>query len=372
MSLVSALSKRLNQIFHTWCEDGEEDILYYLLFPLLYILSFFYSTGVKSRFFLYRFGIFKTHRLACTVISIGNITIGGSGKTPIAMYLAERLASIGKKVVILSRGYKGKAGDIAIVSDGKHISLGPEDAGDEPYLMATKIKTVPVIVGRDRYKTGLYAIEKFSPDIIILDDGFQHIRLARDIDILLVDSRRAFGNGYLFPLGILREPLNGLKRATLVLLKKSEENTLESEEKNSSQLTGQMKDFPIIPFTYKPVAIRNLVNGARLHIDSLKGKRVATLSGIADPKSFKGTVEGLGAVVIREFSYPDHYKYTSCELNNIVKQMKDIDVEILITTEKDAVKLEKLQIGNLSIFALEIDIHIKNPDILNKAVGLNA
>ncbi|OGQ25186.1 MAG: hypothetical protein A3D29_06925 [Deltaproteobacteria bacterium RIFCSPHIGHO2_02_FULL_42_44] len=131
-----------------------------------------------------------------------------------------------------------------------------------------------------------------------------------------------------------------------------------------------MKDFPIIPFTYKPVAIRNLVNGARLHIDSLKGKRVATLSGIADPKSFKGTVEGLGAVVIREFSYPDHYKYTSYELNSIVKQMKDI--EILITTEKDAVKLEKLQIGNLSIFALEIDIHIKNPDILNKAVGLNA
>lgn len=370
MSLVSTLSKRLNHIFHTWCEDGEKDILYYLLFPLLYILSFFYSTGVKLRFFLYRFGIFKTHRLACTVISIGNITIGGSGKTPIAMYLAERLESIGKKVVILSRGYMGKINDIGVVSDGENIFLNPVNAGDEPYLMALKLKTVPVIVGRDRYKAGLYAIEKFSPDVIILDDGFQHIRLARDVDILLVDSRRAFGNGYLFPLGILREPLSGLKRATLVLLKKSGKNTQESEEKNIAKLTGQMKDFPIITFTYKPVAIRNLVNGARLQIDFLKGKRVATLSGIADPKSFKGTVEGLGAVVVREFSYPDHYNYSSYDLNNIAQQMDGI--VMLITTEKDAVKLTKLLKGNLSIFALEIDIHIKNPDILNKAVGLNA
>jgi len=367
---LGRFSKEINSFFHTVAEDDKKGFLFYLFFLPLYILSTLYGIVIKSRLFLYHVGIFKIRKLDCRVISVGNITVGGSGKTPLAMYLAQKFIEEGKRPAILSRGYKGKIRDMGIVSDGENVLLTPEEAGDEPYLMATKLKAVPVIIGRNRYKAGLYATEKFNPDVIILDDGFQHMSLARDVDILLIDSRRGIGSGYLFPLGLLREPLSSLKRASLVLLKKSEENTLESEEKNSSQLTGQMKDFPIIPFTYKPVAIRNLVNGARLHIDSLKGKRVATLSGIADPKSFKGTVEGLGAVVIREFSYPDHYKYTSYELNSIVKQMKDI--EILITTEKDAVKLEKLQIGNLSIFALEIDIHIKNPDILNKAVGLNA
>ncbi|HBR17469.1 MAG TPA: tetraacyldisaccharide 4'-kinase [Deltaproteobacteria bacterium] len=376
---MGRFSLSINSLFNKLVESNKKEFSFYLLFLPLYILSTLYGFGIKSRLFLYHIGMFKILKLGCRVVSVGNITVGGSGKTPIAMYLAQRFIEKGKRPVILSRGYKGKIRDMGIVSDGKDVLLNPEDAGDEPYLMATKLKTVPVIVGRDRYKAGLYAIEKFNPDIIILDDGFQHIRLARDVDILLVDSRRVFGNGYLFPLGILREPLSGLKRATLVLLKKSKVWGLplqalsrgqESEEKNIAKLTGRMKDFPIIPFAYKPVAIRNIVNDARLNIDFLKGKRVATLSGIADPKSFKGTIEGLGAVVIREFVYPDHYNYTSYELNSIVKQMKDI--EILITTEKDAVKLEKLQIGNLSIFALEIDIHIKNSDMFNKAVGLNA
>lgn len=376
---MGRFSTVINSFFNKLVEGNNKGFLFYLLFLPLYILSIVYGIGVKSRLFLYRIGIFKARRLGCNVISIGNITVGGSGKTPMTIYLSQRFVEKGKRPVILSRGYKGKINDIGVVSDGENIFLNPDNAGDEPYLMALKLKGVPVIVGRDRYKAGLYAIEKFNPDIIILDDGFQHIRLARDIDILLIDSRRAFGNGYLFPLGMLREPLSGLKRATLVLLKKSGVWGLplqvlsrgqESEEKNSSKLTGQMKDLPIIPFTYKPVAIRNLANGARLNIDFLKGKRVGTLSGIADPKSFKGTVEGLGAVVIREFAYPDHYNYSSYDLNKIVQQIDGIDM--LITTEKDAVKLTKILKGNLPIFALEIDIHINNLDMLNEAVGLNA
>src|SRR3972149_5270497 len=172
------INEQITCIFNKWMEGEGRGILFYLLVPFLYIASFLYGIGVRISFFLYRIGIFKTRRLDCKVISVGNITIGGSGKTPMAIYLAERLRERGKKVAILSRGYKGKIKDVGVVSDGENILLGPEDAGDEPYLMAVRLKTVPVIVGRDRYRTGMYAVERFEPDIIILDDGFHHIRLA--------------------------------------------------------------------------------------------------------------------------------------------------------------------------------------------------
>ncbi len=366
------ISEHINRIFNKWMEGEGRGFLFYLLVPFLYITFLLYGIGVRLRFFLYHIGVFQTHRLDCKVISIGNITTGGSGKTPMAIYLAERLLERGKKVAILSRGYKGKIKDVGVVCDGENILLGPEDAGDEPYLMAVRLKTVPVIVGRDRYKTGTYAVERFNPDIILLDDGFQHIRLARDMDIVLIDLRRGFGNGYLFPMGILRESLRGLNRASFFMVKGNELQIANLKKQNK----------PIISFNYKPQAVINLLDNSRHNVDTLKGKKVVALSGIAEPKSFSETLKELGAIIIKEIIYPDHYFYTFDDL----KKIKDAaaEAEIIVTTEKDGVKLKRLSpdkpvpasskqgnirgqaIKDLPIYTIAVDINIKNTKDFNE------
>ncbi|MDP2681720.1 MAG: tetraacyldisaccharide 4'-kinase [Deltaproteobacteria bacterium] len=347
------ISEQITRIFNDWME-GEGRWF-------LYLPSLLYGIGLRLRFLLYCIGVFKTHRLDCKVISIGNITTGGSGKTPMAIYLAERLLERGKKVIILSRGYKGKIKDVGVVSDGENILLGPEDAGDEPYLMAVKLKTVPVIVGRDRYRAGMYAVERFKPDIIILDDGFQHIRLARDMDIALIDSRRGFGNHRLFPMGILREPLSGLNRASFFMVK-GNELQIANCKLQIANLKKQNK--PIISFNYKPQAVINLLDNSRHNVDTLKGKKVVALSGIAEPRSFSETLKELGAIIIKEIIYPDHHFYTLDDL----KKIKDAaaEAEIIVTTEKDGVKLKRLSIKDLPLYTIAVDVNIKNTKDFNE------
>ncbi|MBI5047598.1 MAG: tetraacyldisaccharide 4'-kinase [Deltaproteobacteria bacterium] len=374
---MGRLAKRLNQIYNKLSQGDEKGFLYYSAFLPLYFFSLLYGIGVRVRFFLYLIGLFKTRKLDCKVISIGNITVGGSGKTPMAIFLAEKFREKGKKVVILSRGYNGKIKDIGVVSDGENILLGPEDAGDEPYLMAAKLKTIPVIVGRDRYTTGLYAIERFKPDVIILDDGFQHIRLYRDVDIVLIDLRKGFGNGHLFPLGTLREPFSGLKRGTFFLMK----GIRPLFEKNASQLfisliKGLAKARPngaiehcLGYFTYESKNICNLFDNDRLDVSILKNKRVIALSGIADPKSFKHTLEGLGASVIKEIALPDHYAYTHKDIQIIAREAEGVDM--VITTMKDAVKLKSFSIEHLPIYALDIEVEIEGVEIFEKVAGLH-
>ena len=364
------MSKGLTYIYNKINQEDGKDFVYYAVFVPLYFLSILYGIGVRLRFLLYCIGVFKAHRLDCKVISVGNITIGGSGKTPMAIYLAKRLLERGKKAVILSRGYRGKIKNVGVVSDGENILLYPEDAGDEPYLMAVKLKTVPVIVGRDRYRAGMYAVERFKPDIIILDDGFQHIRLHRDMDIALIDLRRGFGNGHLFPMGILREPLSGLRRASFFMVKGNE---LQSANCKVQIANLKKQNKPIISFNYKPQAVINLLDNSRYNVDTLKGKKVAALSGIADPKSFSETLKELGAIVIKEIVYPDHHFYTSDDLKNIKDTASE--AEIIVTTEKDGVKLKRLfpdtnirgqAIKDMPIYTIAVDVNIENTKYFNE------
>ena len=358
------ISEQISSIYSQWIE-GERRGLYFLL-PLLYIFSILYGIGVKLRLFFYRIGAFKIRRLNCKVISIGNITVGGSGKTPMTIHLAEWLRDRDKKVAILSRGYKGRIKGIGVVSDGEKIVLGPEDAGDEPYLMAARLKNIPVIVGRDRHRAGMYAIEKFRPDVIILDDGFQHIGLVRDLDIVLIDGKRGFGSGYLFPMGILREPISSLKRASVFMVKGSELG-IRNYELRIMNLKEQNR--PLVFLEYKPKAVISLADNSRLNVDILKGKKVAALSGIADPKSFRDTIEGLGAYVIKEIIYPDHHSYAADDLNDIIAETEGADM--VVVTEKDWVKLKGCSIKGLPVYVLAIDVEIKDAEAFERVLGLN-
>jgi tetraacyldisaccharide 4'-kinase len=192
---------------------------------LLYACSQAYELAARLRVKLYETGFLKQQNLQCKVVSIGNITVGGTGKTPVTLHVADLLRRMGYKVAVISRGYGGSAGKKAgIVSDGQEIKMTPEEAGDEPYMISLKLKGIPVIVGRDRVKAGRFAIGEFGSDIIVLDDGFQHLGLRRDLNIVLLDSANPFGNGYLLPRGVLREPLSHLGRADAFVLTRSDLN----------------------------------------------------------------------------------------------------------------------------------------------------
>ncbi len=242
-------------------------------------LSLAYGAGVRLRLFLYGAGILKTKRLPCAVISVGNITAGGTGKTPVTMHIAELLKKRGRRVAILSRGYKRRSKGVCVVSDGKDILLDPLQAGDEPYLMALRLPGVPVIVGEDRVKAGEYLIKRFSPECIVLDDGFQHVRLSRDLNILLVDSKTGLGNDQLLPGGILREPSGGIGRADLILVK---DTGLKASEEQ------RLKGFnlPLLRFHYNVTGAFQLMRKRRLAPARLKGKKVLALAGVANPQSF--------------------------------------------------------------------------------------
>lgn len=315
---------------------------------LLSALSAVYGTGVGLRNFLYSSGAFKTHRLPCRVISVGNITVGGTGKTPIAIFIAGLLKGKGYKTVILSRGYGGKAQGPALVSDGRQTLLSPDIAGDEPCLMAARLPGVPVIVSPDRVKGGLFAIEKFSPDFIILDDGFQHRRLERDINIVLIDSKEGFGNGYLLPRGILREPLEGLRRANLVLIKGGEPDGEVKE-------TLKKYDIPAMTFDYSITGMAEVASGSPKKLSDIKGTRALAFAGLANPDSFFSAVETLGVEITKKLKYPDHHPYAPSDIETI--KANTGNGGIAITTEKDAVKLKALA-GAFPLYALRIEARL--------------
>lgn len=310
-------------------------------------LSRAYGAVVRMRNLLYGAGVLGRKRLPRPVISVGNLTVGGTGKTPMAMHIAGFILAGGKRPAVISRGYKGSARGLTVVSDGGGLRSTPDEAGDEPCLMADRLEGVPVVVCADRFRAGEYAIENLGADFIILDDGFQHTRLARDIDILLVDGAAGFGNGYLLPRGILREPVSSALRADAVFVK---------GRKGDAPVELKPLGLPTSAFDYKPTALVNLSTGAEAKPSALKGARVAAVSALADPRSFISTLEGLGAEVTASLDYPDHHVYSTADLDAIRSASGGADM--VVTTEKDGVKLAKLLggPGTLDIYALRIDV----------------
>ncbi len=334
---------------------------------LLTFLSVLYLAAVQLRTLLYRVRILRSRSVTAWVISVGNITLGGTGKTPVVERLARLLHSRGRKVAVISRGYRRKTGPrwrrlrekvlgaptTRMVSDGRNMLLNSRVAGDEPYLLAANLEGVPVLINRNRVKAALYAIRKLKADTIILDDGFQYLGLKRDLDIVLIDSEYPFGNGRLFPRGILREPLRNLSRAGLLLITKARPG---GQEELTAKLRRYNQQVEILECRHNPVYLRDVRTSIKASLEFIKGSKAATLAGIANPYGFEKMLRELGVEVIYSRRFADHHFYTQQELIDTLNRASRRGAEILLTTEKDAVRFPRLPPGKIPVFFLRVQI----------------
>ena len=279
----------------------------------------------------------RRHGLPAFVISVGNLVVGGTGKTPLTLWLAHHLRTFGRNPAILSRGYKSKGASVARVP-----SLGPSfqealEFGDEPTLMARKAAPVPVWVGKDRWRSGNLAIRRDRVDTLILDDGFQHLALERNLDLVLVDAHCPFGNGSLLPLGPLREPPEHLVRADAIVLTRAEDP--EKTEATRSRIADWFPEKPIFACVHRLIGLNAGLEVQHIPITALHGRKTIAFAGIARPESFSLLLQEAGIAVSRSFSFPDHHRYQSADLMMLIKAMKECDAPFLITTEKDMVRL---------------------------------
>jgi len=432
----------------------------------LYTLSLFYGAGVRLRNSLYDSRLFEAKRLPCPVVSVGNITVGGTGKTPMVILIANMLLRKGRRPVVLSRGYaaKGKR-SLTVVSDGKRILAGPDESGDEPFLIAVSAGGVPVLTGRNRHTAGMHAIEKLGADTLVLDDAFQHRQVFRNVNILLLDAERPFGNGCLLPRGTMREPGGALRRADIIVLTRADEHassglkqkierirpdvpvfiawhrpvgivplsTLQSRmpfpssdslspdsdssfpssdslspdsdssfPSSDSLSPDSDSSFPpsdslspdsdssfpssdsLSPDSYSsfppsslsfprrresttkktsiPDPVRNdnslSRDGKLYNLDSLKDRRVFAFAGIARPDSFRKSIESLGGKVAEFRTYPDHHPYTVKDVEDIIRASREMSADIILTTEKDGVKIYGLgyPVPDISVLRIEMEI----------------
>jgi tetraacyldisaccharide 4'-kinase len=316
--------------------------------------SMVYRTVIFLRRIFYSLHIFNKKKIVCPVISVGNITLGGTGKTPLVIQTADLLSHYKKQVVVISRGYgRNNESDIIEVSDGSSVLVDTQTGGDEPVLIASKLHGIPVVVGKNRYQAASFAMERFRPDVVVLDDGFQHIQLKRDIDIVLVDARNPFGSGKLFPAGILREPLGALRRAHAILITNTDStydmNALkETVQRNTRARIFTSQQVPVDMIDYRSNDIKPL--------SALRGSKVLALSGIARPDSFSSLLTSLGADIVATCTYPDHFNYQRSDLAAVFQKAADEKVNMIVTTEKDAIRLKNLHADG--IWALRIELSI--------------
>ena len=320
-----------------------------------YLLSLPYGGAVRARSRLFDLGVLRQERIGCPVVSVGNLTVGGTGKTPMVILLAGLLKQWGLRPAVLSRGYGGKSrSGVLVVSDGRDVLAGPEEAGDEPVLIARRLRDVPVLAGPKRVITGRYALEHFDIDAILLDDGFQHRYLMRDLDIVLLDSRQPLGNGFVLPRGPLREAPSALERAGLIAFTRSEGGAAPPVD---GRLSAILSRRPSLRTRIRPTALIE-AEGAELPLSDLARKRVFAFAGIAQPESFRQTLEALGATITGFRAFPDHHRYTAEDLGRIEHDAGLSRADIVLATEKDLVKLQGIPQALSRLCALAVETEI--------------
>jgi tetraacyldisaccharide 4'-kinase len=329
---------------------------YHVPLHLLFrVASIFYRLGLYLNRLAYRSGIFSTRSLSGRVISVGNLTLGGTGKTPVVIMIAEILRDQGLKPAILSRGYGGDSNEkVNVVSDGKKLLLSADQAGDEPVMIARRLKNIPVLTGKDRFLTGKHALEHFGVDTLILDDGYQHLGLARDLNILLLDQRKPLGNGHLFPAGELREPVKASKRADMICFTRCKGN------ENFDLQTGRPKLPVNITVTQTELRLKSftrLDNQETISKAVLKGQPVAAFCGIANPSDFCDTLKTAGAQVVFFRAFPDHHRYGTDDLKTVEQEAKKAGAQYIVVSEKDSVKIDPSDFS-LPVLKMIVDVEI--------------
>ena len=334
----------------------------HVLLAILKFASLVFTGIVRMRLLGYRVGLHQRYPLGCQVISVGNITAGGTGKTPVVEKLARELQREGRKVAILSRGYRKKEAPWwrrkieppRVVSDGTRIFLDSEMGGDEPYMLANNLPGVAVVVDKNRVKAGRHAVKHFGCDTLVLDDGFQYLKLLHSLEVVLVDKTNPFGNGNLLPRGVLREPVKNLRRADFIFITKSDGNSASLR----AQIRGLNPSAEIIECNHAPRHLVNAFTGEQLPLTWLNAKKVGALSGIAVPKGFENFLKKFGATLAFAERHADHHRYSAKEILNAINRAADLGASALVTTEKDAVRFPRLQATAVPVLYLRVEIEL--------------
>ncbi len=318
--------------------DERKSAVFIPLKLLLYLASLIYGSVIIYRGVMYRLHVFNGRKAPLKVISVGNITLGGTGKTPFAMALAKILEEdLKKNVCVLIRGY----------------------GWDEQEMLRRNLADIPVLVGQDRFRSSNKAVKLYGSDTAILDDGFQHWELERDLNIVLIDSRNPFGNGHLFPRGVLRETKRSLARADVIVFTKNNSPAagLESLRKEASAIS---KGAIILEAAHVPKYLYEGRARSVHDLSAVRGKKVILLSSIGDPLYFEETVRGLGADVIEHIKFPDHHDYKKKDIDRVTARCGERHFDLIITTEKDIVKLNRLglSMGSYKILTLAVEMQI--------------
>lgn len=340
---------------------------------LLRVFSFFFAIIVQIRHFLFDSGVMRPATLGCQVISVGNLTVGGTGKTPIVEAFARELSRRGRKVAILSRGYKKTKPPLLkrihdallnrrrerveplVVSDGKRLLLDSAHGGDEPFMLASNLRNVAVIVGRDRVKSGQYAIRELGCDTLILDDGFQYLKLKHRLDVVLVDRTNPFGNRFLLPRGILREPVRNIRRAGFIFITKSD---AAGAQELRNELRSLNPTAEISECRHCPRHLQDAFTREHKPLEFLKGLDIAAISGIAAPQGFEAELTRLGARVLYHKRFPDHHRYKQQEIIDVINRGVSKGARAVLTTEKDFVRFPIMERLDIPVYFLRVEIEM--------------
>ena len=345
-------------------------------FPLGRLAAGLYGLGVHLRLSLYRRHLLPTQSLPLKVISIGNLSVGGTGKTPHAALLAGYLRIKGHKTAIVSRGYRGtKEKKGAVISDGRSLLATLEEGGEEPYWLAQKLPGIPVVIGKDRYRSGMICARQWQTEWIILDDGFQHLRLKREVDILLWPGHQPFGSARLLPLGFLREPVEEMRRADIILITHAERVGPSERRDLVEYISSQTPSTPVFFSEHKPMHLWSYPDKKNLPLSWLKEKPLLAFCGLADPDSFIFSLKQLQADPVKVVAFPDHHYYRQKDKRSLETLSRSLKINLLVTTEKDALKLGEWETADLQILVLGIEIEVLDSafwELLDQKIGQEA
>lgn len=351
---------RLRRDPGSWLHQAWEDGPSPAIAAGLAVLAIGYRAGLVARRTLHRLGVLGTGRLSCPVVSIGNLTLGGSGKTPMVELAARALASLDLAPAVISRGYGRATRGVQVVATREGVRLSAREGGDEPVLLAERLPGVPVVVGENRYEAARLALTELGAASIVLDDAFQNLTLAKDFEILVVNGRSPWGNGRLFPRGPLREPLEAGRRAHLVVVTNPPGPAVVAAVSEAIERRGGTA--PVLSASYQVLGARRAQDGAHRGPEALRGLRLFGFAGLGSPAGFADTLGAAGIAIAGFVEFPDHHWYEAHEVSELARRARASGAEGLVTTEKDGTRLRHLALPSMPLWTLSVSMSLRDDE----------